>query len=69
MRDLLSYGAGQHIPRYVALWLPLAPVMLVGLVALRMRRGCVVAIAVTTVPTLLPHNPPSEWDICCAGRR
>lgn len=56
VRDFFLYGAG--VPRYVALWLPLAPVLIVGLLALRVRRDAVIAVAVSTLPTFFLHNPP-----------
>lgn len=55
----LTYGPG--IPRYLALWLPLAPV--VGVVLARSRVPWRVAVAVTasTLPTFLLHTPP-PWS-------
>lgn len=58
MADLLTYGAGT--PRYLALWVPLAP-----LLAVLLRRAgaswTVVAVAVaTTLPTLVLHAPPVD---------
>ena len=58
VREFLTYGDG--IPRYATLWLPLAPLLVGGLAALRVRRGVVVAIAATTLPTFLLHNPPER---------
>jgi len=56
--DLLTYGAGT--PRYLALWVPLAPLLAVVL----RRAGAswtVVAVALaTTVPTLALHAPPVD---------
>ena len=56
MRNLFTYGAG--IPRYLALWLPLAPLLVAGLVALRVHRGAIVAVLASTIPTFFLHNPP-----------
>lgn len=56
--DLLTYGPG--IPRYLALWLPLVPVL-----ALLLRRAgapwsLVAVILSSTLPTFLLHNPPES---------
>lgn len=54
VRDLLTYGPG--IPRYLALWLPLAPLLGCALAVGRARRGAALAIGLSTLPTFLIHN-------------
>jgi Glycosyltransferase family 87 len=54
--SLWTYGGG--IPRYLGMWLVLAPVMVAGLVAFGARRGAVVAAALTTLPSIA-RNPPA----------
>lgn len=56
MSDLLFYGRG--VPRYLALWLPLFPLLLVALRLGRVRRDAVIVVALSTVPTFFLHNPP-----------
>lgn len=56
MRDLLTYGPG--IPRYLALWLPLAPLLGCMLGVARARRAPALVIGLSTLPTFLIHNPP-----------
>ena len=66
MRDFLLYGPG--IPRYVALWLPLAPVMALVVYGVsrsqdatgRTRRAwlALAALVASTLPTFLLHAPP-----------
>jgi hypothetical protein len=56
VREFFLYGAG--VPRYVALWLPLFPLLVGGLVVARTRRHVVAAVALSTVPTFFLHNPP-----------
>ncbi|HWB70630.1 MAG TPA: hypothetical protein VG452_00305 [Egibacteraceae bacterium] len=58
MRGFLTYGPG--IPRYVALWLPLTPLLVAALLALRVRRGAVAVVVASTLPTFLLHNPPGR---------
>lgn len=57
MRDLLTYGPG--VPRYLALWLPLAPLLLVVVRRAGASWGTVGVVALSTVPTLLLHTPPA----------
>lgn len=57
VRDLLTYGPG--VPRYLALWLPLAPLLLVVVRRAGASWGTVGVVALTTVPTLLLHTPPA----------
>src|SRR5207245_10831546 len=54
---LFTYGAG--VPRYLGLWLVLTPVLVAGLLAFGVRRGAVLAVALTTLPSLT-RNPP-QW--------
>ncbi|MGH8897794.1 MAG: glycosyltransferase 87 family protein [Egibacteraceae bacterium] len=60
MRDLLTYGPG--IPRYLALWLPLAPLLGCALAVGRARRVPALVIVLSTLPTFLIHNPPG-WPL------
>ncbi|MGH8901977.1 MAG: glycosyltransferase 87 family protein [Egibacteraceae bacterium] len=60
MRDLLTYGPG--IPRYLALWLPLMPLLGCAFAVGRARRAPAIAIALSTLPTFLIHNPPG-WPL------
>jgi hypothetical protein len=57
VREFLSYGPG--IPRYVALWLPLAPALLACLLAGRVRRSAVAVVLATTLPTFALHMAPA----------
>jgi hypothetical protein len=54
--ELFTYGPG--IPRYLALWLPLAPVLVGGLVLLRVRRGAIAVVLASTLPSFALHQPP-----------
>jgi len=63
VHELLTYGPG--IPRYLALWLPLAPALGVVLAAGRLPWQAAAAVAVSTLPTFLLHTPP-PWS---AGAR
>ncbi len=56
MRAFLTYGDG--IPRYIALWLPLMPALVGGLLILRVRPRAVAMVVATTLPTFFLHNPP-----------
>lgn len=56
MREVFLYGAG--VPRYLAVWLPLAPLLVGLLLAVRVRRDVVAWALATTLPTFLLHNPP-----------
>jgi Glycosyltransferase family 87 len=60
VRDLLTYGPG--IPRYLALWLPLAPLLGCALAVGRARRVPALVIGLSTLPTFLIHNPPG-WPL------
>jgi len=57
LRDFLTYGPG--IPRYVALWLPLAPLLVAGLRRFGVPWSAVAVVLASTLPTFLRHNPPT----------
>lgn len=62
MREFLTYGPG--IPRYLALWLPLLPLVLAGIAGGRLGRWAGGAVVASTLPTFLLHTPPaglSPW--------
>jgi hypothetical protein len=56
IRDVFEYGPG--IPRYLGMWVVLTPLVVVTLVRARVRAGAVVAVLVSTLPSL-NRNPPS----------
>ncbi len=56
MSELLTYGPG--IPRYLALWLPLAPLLIAGLVAAGVHRRVIAVVLASTLPTFALHQPP-----------
>jgi hypothetical protein len=60
VRDLLTYGPG--IPRYLALWCPLASLLGCMLAVRRARHIPALVIGLSTLPTFLIHNPPS-WPL------
>ena len=53
----LTYGGG--VPGYVALWLPLAPALVLGLRTLGVPRLAVAVVLASTLPTFLRHDPPA----------
>lgn len=55
VEDLFTYPPG--IPRYLALWLPLTPVMVVGLRAAGTRWTTIGAVVAATLPTFVLHVP------------
>jgi len=57
LRAFLTYGPG--IPRYVALWLPLAPLLLLALRSSGVPWTSVAVVVASTLPTFLRHNPPT----------
>lgn len=57
MRTLFTYGPG--IPRYMGMWLLLAPPLVAGLLAFGVRRSAVVVVALSTLFTIR-RNPP-QW--------
>jgi hypothetical protein len=56
IHDVFEYGPG--IPRYLGMWVVLTPVLVVALVRARVRPGAVLAVFVSTLPSL-NRNPPS----------
>lgn len=58
VRELLTYGPG--IPRYLALWVPLAALLAVVLARARLGRAGTAVVVVSTLPTFVLHNPP-HW--------
>jgi hypothetical protein len=56
IHDIFEYGPG--IPRYLGMWVVLAPVLTVALVRARVRPGAVLAVFLSTLPSL-NRNPPS----------
>lgn len=55
MEELFTYGPG--IPRYLALWLPLTPVMVAGLRWAGVRWSTIAVVAATSLPTFGLHIP------------
>lgn len=55
MEELFTYGPG--IPRYLALWLPLTPVMVAGLRWAGVRWSMIAVVVATTLPTFGLHIP------------
>jgi hypothetical protein len=56
IHDVFEYGPG--IPRYLGMWVVLTPVLVVALVRARVRPGAVLAVFLSTLPSL-NRNPPS----------
>jgi hypothetical protein len=56
IHDIFEYGPG--IPRYLGMWVVLTPVLAVALVRARVRPGAVLAVFLSTLPSL-NRNPPS----------
>jgi hypothetical protein len=57
VRTLFTYGPG--IPRYLGMWLLLAPPLVVGLLAFGVRRSAVAVVVLSTLFTIR-RNPP-QW--------
>lgn len=55
MEELFTYGPG--IPRYLALWLPLTPVMVAGLRWAGARWSTIAVVVATSLPTFGLHIP------------
>jgi hypothetical protein len=55
VRGIFEYGPG--IPRYLGYWLVVTPLLLGGLRLLGVRRGALVVLGLSTLPTLA-RNPP-----------
>jgi hypothetical protein len=55
VRQVFEYGPG--IPRYLGYWLVVTPLLLAGLRSLGVRRGALVVVGLSTLPTLA-RNPP-----------
>ena len=56
IHDVFEYGPG--IPRYLGMWAVLTPVLVVALVRARVRPRAVLAVFLSTLPSL-NRNPPS----------
>lgn len=70
MRGVFEYGPG--IPRYLGMWVVLLPVLLAGLAWMRVRPGALVAIALSTLPSLTRNPPfwfpfPLRWVVLTAA--
>lgn len=70
IRDVFEYGPG--IPRYLGLWVVLVPVLVVALVRARVRPGAVLALFVSTLPSLNRNPPvwfgfPLRWFVLTAS--
>lgn len=70
IRNVLEYGPG--IPRYLGMWVVLVPVLVVALVRARVRPGAVVAIVLSTLPSLTRNPPvwfpfPLRWVVLTAS--
>jgi hypothetical protein len=68
--DIFEYGSG--IPRYLGLWLVLTPLLVAGLWWARTRPGALVAVVVSTLPSLNRNPPfwfgfPLRWFVLTLG--
>jgi hypothetical protein len=60
IHDVFEYGPG--IPRYLGMWVVLTPILVVALVRARVRPGAVLAVFLSTLPSL-NRNPPSWFGV------
>lgn len=66
MAEFLTYGPG--IPRYLALWIPLTPLLLLALRSAGAGWGTLAVGLATTIPTLVLHDPSEELALVPAAR-